>query len=233
MNALIKKHTALFLFAFTPTFILEQADQIRNPAESFLMKVEVSSGEKGEDRSLFEVAIQGSNLGKMKTLIKTLAPARDLGRNLLMLDENMWAFVPNLNRAVRVSLNQKLTGQAANGDLSRMRWTGDYTPIIEKETPTEWILFLTANKKGLTYEKLRVWIEKKTYMPKKAELLTLDSKILKNVTYEDLRQLAGRLRPGVMRIQDALRVSEVSLIRVKDMVVKQFPASLMNQNSLK
>ena len=231
VSALLMMPVASFaaLNPVTPAAILEKADEIRNPAESYLMKVEVASGDDLSSPSVFEVAIQGNH----KTLIRTLAPARDQGRNLLMLDENMWAFIPNLNRAVRVSLNQKLTGQAANGDLSRMRWSGDYTPVLEKETPTEWVLFLTASKKGLTYEKLRVWIEKKTFMPKKAEFLTLDGKPLKNVQYEDLRELAGRIRPGLMRIQDAVRVSDVSLIRVKSMVVKTFPDSLMNQNSLK
>ena len=68
-----------------------------------------------------------------------------------MLDENMWVFIPNLKRSVRVGLSQKLTGQAANGDISRMRWSGDYTPKLLKETKKSWLLHLQAKKKGLTH----------------------------------------------------------------------------------
>jgi outer membrane lipoprotein-sorting protein len=212
-----------------PDEILRKADEIRNPSESYLMEVELNNGIQGDNRSVFEVAIQGNH----KTLIKTLEPLRDRGRNMLMLDENMWAFIPNLNRSVRVSLSQKLTGQAANGDISRMRWSGDYQPQIETDTPQDWVLFLSSVKKGLTYEKLRVWIDKKTYFPKKAQYLTLDGKILKNVSYEEPKELAGKLRPSIMKIQDAIRPDEVSIIHVNKMQVKTFPASLMNQNSLR
>ena len=107
------------------------------------MKVTVLSGKQNEDRSEFDVSIQGNE----KTLIKTLAPTRDRGRNLLMLQEEMWAFIPNLNRAVRVSLSQKLTGQTANGDISRMRWSGDYNPALESENEKEWVLFFHCKEK--------------------------------------------------------------------------------------
>ena len=96
--------------------ILRKADEVRNPSESFSMVVDVES--QNDDPARFEVMMQG----KSKTLIRTKKPERDVGRSILMIDENMWAYVPNLKRSVRVSLNQKLTGQAANGDISRMRW---------------------------------------------------------------------------------------------------------------
>src|SRR4051812_12418437 len=67
--------------------ILAKADDVRNPSESYNMKVSVQSGKQDGDRSEFDVSIQGNQ----KTLIKTLAPTRDRGRNLLMLQEEMWA----------------------------------------------------------------------------------------------------------------------------------------------
>lgn len=213
----------------SPSEILKKADDVRNPGESYLMKVDVTSGNDGSQHSLFEVAVQGNE----KTLIKTLEPSRDRGRNMLMLGEEMWAFIPNLNRAVRISLAQKLTGQASNGDISRMRWSGDYSAILESETPKEWVLFLTALKKGLTYEKLRVWIEKGTYHPSKAEFLTLSGKPLKNASYENYQLLAGGLRPSTIRIQDAIRPDQVSMLHLQDVKVQNFPEAVFNQNALK
>src|SRR5262249_12942435 len=133
----------------TPTAeeILKRADAVRNPADSFEMTVEVMSSGQDEPR-VFDVKLKG----KDKTLVKTLSPSADRGRNLLMLAEDMWAYVPNLGRPVRVSLSQKLTGQAANGDISRMRWSGDYDVAIEAEFAKGWVLALNANKEGLTYD---------------------------------------------------------------------------------
>src|SRR4051794_12065052 len=97
--------------------VIQKVDQVRNPSDSYFMSVEVTSPDGKQASTKFDVSLQGN----AKTLIKTVEPARDRGRNLLMLNEEMWAYIPNLKRAVRVSLSQKLTGQAANGDISRMR----------------------------------------------------------------------------------------------------------------
>jgi outer membrane lipoprotein-sorting protein len=207
--------------------ILQKADEVRNPSDSFAMTVDVET--KGEDDARFDVKIKG----KDKTLIKTLKPARDVGRNMLMLDENMWSYVPNLKRAVRVSLNQKLTGQAANGDISRMRWHGDYDAVIEKETKAEWVLHLKARKKGLTYERIRVWIKKNKFHPSQAEYLSGAGKVLKNASFSGYKNIAGAVRPTVILITDATDRSKASRIIIRSMADEDFPNSLFHQNSLK
>lgn len=208
--------------------ILKKADEIRNPGDSYFMKVEVKSSGSDEP-SIYEVSLKGNS----KTLVKALAPARDKGRNMLMIDEDMWAYVPNLKRAVRVSLSQKLTGQTANGDISRTRWSGDYTPKVEKEEGNYTVLYLQANKKGLTYDRIRVWVAKKSYRPEKAEYLSLNDKVLKKVEYKGFKAMANGERPSEIHIQDALNESEKSVIAITSMEVRQFPDSLFNQNNLK
>lgn len=215
------------LLAMSPDAIAKKTDEIRNPSESYLMLVEVECCEMAEN-SLFEVRLQGNQ----HTLVRTLKPARDRGRNMLMKGEQMWAYIPNLKRAVRVGLGQKLTGQASNGDISRMRWSGDYEPKIEKETDKEWTLFLTAKKKGLTYDKIRAWIEKKTFFPLRAEYLTPHGKTLKKARYQKFQQMAGRIRPTEIVIEDALRKGDVSTLKIKRMEVRDFPDSLFHQNTL-
>lgn len=209
--------------------ILKKADAIRNPGNSYFMKVEVKSTGNEDEPSIYEVFLKGNS----KTLVKALAPARDKGRNMLMIDEDMWAYVPNLKRAVRVSLNQKLSGQTANGDISRTRWTGDYTPTIESSDAKYWKLYLKADKKGLTYDRIRVWVQKKTYKPEKAEYLSLSDKVLKKVEYKGFKPMAGGDRPTEIHIQDALNETERSVIAIQSMEVKDHPDSLFNQNNLK
>lgn len=208
-----------------PQEVIRRADEIRNPAEAYLMRVEVLSEEKN---SLFEVYLSGND----KTLIKTLAPERDRGRNLLMLGENMWAYVPNLKRAVRVSVAQKLTGDAANGDLARMRWSEDYLASLQEELSEMYIIFLKAQKKGLTYDQLRVWIEKKTYRPRQVEYLTISGKVIKTAQLQDYRQMAGKERPTMMVITDASKAGQETKILIKEMQPMSLPASLFQQQNL-
>ncbi|MEC8623647.1 MAG: outer membrane lipoprotein-sorting protein [Bdellovibrionota bacterium] len=208
--------------------ILKRADEVRNPSDSFFMKVKVTNKGEEEKPSQFDVSIKGNN----RTLIKTLLPKRDRGRNLLMLDENMWVFIPNLKRSVRVGLSQKLTGQAANGDISRMRWSGDYTPKLLKETKKSWLLHLQAKKKGLTYEQLKVLISKKGFRPRQAHLMSVSGKLLKKIYYQGYKKLAGRLRPSQMNIVDAINDNKKSLIEIEEMEARDFQTALFNKRNL-
>jgi outer membrane lipoprotein-sorting protein len=205
----------------SPETIIERADAIRNPSESYRMRVKI-------DAAVFEVLIKGQN----RTLVRQLQPARDRGRNLLMLEQDMWAYIPNVKRAVRVSLAQRLTGQAANGDISRMRWSGDYDVVVENQTASQWQLYLTAKKKGLTYDKLRAWVEKGSFKPLRAEYLSVSGKPLKTAVYGEYKDLAGKQRPSQILIQDAIRADEQSKIVIENMEIKTFPDSLFRQDNL-
>jgi len=208
--------------------ILRRADEVRNPGESYFLRVQVESSDRPGEPAEFEVSL----LGNSKTLVRTLKPTRDRGRNLLMLNTQMWAYVPNLKRAVRVSLGQKLVGQAANGDISRQRWSGDYDAAIEKQDDKSWTLLLTGNKEGLTYAKVRVVVAKGTFHPLYAEYLTVAGNPLKKAQFTGYRDMLGKQRPTEIRIQDAVRPDDRSVIKVLEMEVRSFPASMFSPDTL-
>ena len=117
MKVLVVACSLIISFSSLAADLLQEVDSFRNPSDSYSMSVRIVSSNESEE-ARFLVYLKGNS----KTLIKVLAPKKNLGRNMLMVAENMWVYVPNIRRSVRVSLNQKLTGEAANGDISRMRW---------------------------------------------------------------------------------------------------------------
>ncbi len=207
---------------------VKKADQIRNPSQSFEMNVKVDDGNTSSE---FIVFLKGQD----KTLIVTKSPARDKGRNMLMLDRDFNAYVPNLKRSMRLSLAQKLSGQVANGDISRTRWFGDYSVQLEKETKDQVQLLLKANKDNLTYAAIRLWIDKKNNHPLKAEYLGLNAQtVLKRAYFEDYKTMAGALRPTTLRIEDVNK--KTSFVRISDMTNKTFDDSFFtvrNMESMK
>lgn len=207
--------------------LLEDIDKYRNPSSSYLMQVRIVSSQESEPAS-FLVYLKGND----KTLIKVLGPKKNLGKNMLMIGENMWVQVPNIRRSVRVSLNQKLTGEAANGDISRMRWAGDYKFKVEEKGKKSWLLFLESVKSGLTYSKIRVWIDAKDKRPLKAEFLTLSGKTIKTAIYEDYKKILGMMRPSKIHIVDNLKKNNYSDIFIEKMENKNFPDSLFTEKSL-
>ncbi|MEY4066334.1 MAG: hypothetical protein RIR26_2542 [Pseudomonadota bacterium] len=207
--------------------ILKRTDEVRCPSESYFMEVDVVSSGSSDPLRL-EVFTKGRD----RTRVNTLSPARDKGRNMVMIGQEMWAYVPNLKRAVRVALNQKLSGQAANGDVSRMRWWGDYTATLESEDKQSWVLLLTAQKKGLTYEKIRAWVERGSYRPLRAEYLSLAGMVLKRAQFLKFKPIAGTVRPTEIAIQDAKNATDASLIRILKLEARESSDAMFNQNAL-
>ncbi|MEK6773625.1 MAG: outer membrane lipoprotein-sorting protein [Bdellovibrionota bacterium] len=208
--------------------LLKKADDIRNPAQSYAMTVQVDDD---GNQTEFEVFIKDQD----KTIIVTKAPARDRGRNMLMLDRDFQAFIPNLKRSMRLSLAQKLSGQVANGDISRTRWHGDYSVTLEKETPQEAQLLLKANKENLTYAWIRLWIDKKTNRPLRTEYLGLNGKtLLKKAYFENYKEMAGDTRPSVIRIEDTnKKSSQVKIISMTPKKIEDSFFTVRNMESLK
>ncbi|KYG66035.1 hypothetical protein AZI86_02920 [Bdellovibrio bacteriovorus] len=211
-----------------PNEWVKKADDIRNPADSFEMQIKV---ETSENTSVFQVYLQGQD----KTLIVTKEPARDKGRNMLMLDRDFNAYVPNLKRSMRLSLAQKLSGQVANGDISRTRWYGDYEATKIGETQDEVQLFLKGTKDNLTYAAINLWLKKGNFQPIRAEYLGLNGKtVLKRAFFEDYKNIAGAVRPTTLRIEDTNK--QVSHIRILKMGKKDYPSSFFtvrNMESMK
>lgn len=216
--------------SMTAAEVLKRADEVRNPSDSYLIQVEVST--EGESAiTKMDVAIKGGN----RTHVTVTGPEAERGKKMLMIDEDMWVMMAKKKRQerpVRVSLNQKLTGQAANGDITRQRWSGDYQPVLESETPKEWVLNMTALRKGLTYERIQLAVEKKTFHPIRAAYMTKSGKVLKRAEFGDYRMQEGRLRPMRTTITSATQASDRSVISVTKIASQEFPDSLFDQNNL-
>jgi outer membrane lipoprotein-sorting protein len=211
-------------FAGPADDLLKKADDVRNPGETYKMRLQVTTSSSDQE---FEVFLKGQG----KTLVIIKSPLKDRGRNMLMLDRDFEAYIPNLKKSVRLSLAQKMSGEVANGDIARTRWFGDYKPIIEKVEGSESVLFLDGVKPMLTYQKLRLWVETKTGRPQKAEFLGLDGKtVLKRATYLDYKMVEGALRPMNLKIEDVTGKS--SFIKILSMEKTNLPDSLFTTQSL-
>ncbi len=206
--------------------LLKKADEVRCPSEDYQLEVDIKNQDGG--LSSFEVKSKGKNL----TLVRTTAPARDMGRNMLMVKEDMWAYLPNLGRATRVALSQRLTGEAAIGDIARMRWSGDYDAKIEKEGAKEATLLLIANRKGLTYEKIRLVISMPDAKPLRATYLSLSDEPLKEALFSNYQPMEGAVRPKSLKIMDAKQKTKWSEITIKKLKRAEFPDAIFNKDSL-
>jgi len=215
--------------------IVEKADQIRFPRESFQVDVDVTSVGPGkdEDRRKYRILSKGND----NTLVLALEPASDKGQVLLMRGRDLWIYMPNLSQPVRLALSQRLTGEVANGDLARANFAGDYVPTIvgtEKIDGDDCtILELAASDNSVTYRRVRYWVKTGSFRPVKAQFYSVSDKLLKTGTYEEFQGLGGKTRPTRVVIEDALHQGEKSVLVYSNLKLRDLPDKMFTKEFLK
>ncbi len=215
--------------------IIKEADKVRSPQLDYIVDITVTSIKPKRKKRVarYEVLVKGQK----KTIIKTTAPAIDRGTTLLMLGRNLWAFMPDLSKPVRISLQQRLIGDVANGDIARANFSGDYTPKILRteriKGQSYYVMELMANDDRVTYDKVIYWVNKKNYRPLKAEFYAVSGRLLKSCSYEDYKKIAGRVRPTSLVLTNPLTKGRVSIISYKKMRIKKLPSKYFTKNYMK
>lgn len=169
------------------------------------------------------------------SLTEQTQPERARGRKLLMRDYDIWLFTPNIKKALRISLEQKLTGQVSNGDIARTNYAEDYeaTLLPGKVAATEaYYLDLKAKNNKVTYGKIEYVVSKKDFSPIEATFFALSGKPLKRAKFSDFKPIQGMSRSTKMVIQDYLQKDKVSTLVFGDHKSEKFSDSLFNKESL-
>ena len=110
--------------------ILENAEKIRNPQEDYQTDVKLIDRQTSKT---VEHTFQTSIKGRDKALVKYLTPAIDKGTKVLLINNDMWIYVPSSAKPIRIAPQQKIAGNAAYGDVARLNFVGNYTPKFVKE----------------------------------------------------------------------------------------------------
>ena len=214
--------------------VLEKADQIRFPAESFEVMVAVTSFSDGKqtDARLYKVLSRGNE----NTIVQVLEPASERGQAMLLRGRDLWIFIPTVSQPVRLSLSQRLTGQVANGDIARANFSGDYVPAVLRTEQVDghehYVLELKAADRGVTYSRVLYWVRKSNFHPYRAEFFSVSGRLLKSCRYEDFKALGGRVRPTRLVLRDALREGEESVMEYSAMKLRDLPARMFSKDYL-
>lgn len=215
--------------------IVEKADQVRFPDEGFEVEVDIDSKLSGGNTEARKYKVLSK--GNENTVVMVVEPASERGQIMLMKGRDLWIFLPNVSQPVRLGLAQRLTGQVANGDLARANFAGDYKPKLVRTEEIDgqpyYVLELTAVDRSVTYGKVMYWVRKSNFWPHKAEFYSLSGRLLKTAHYRDFQQMAGRVRPTELFMEDALRKGEQSTLEYSNMKPRELPDKIFTKDYLK
>lgn len=170
------------------TPLLKDADHYRMSADNLQVDTQVvvlnTDGSQDKERRYTVFAQAGR-----KSLVLMQSPV-EKGQKVLMLADDFWLLMPNTQRPMRITPMQKLLGDASTGDIATMRWAGDYTGSLVGEEPCAadskavcLHLSLQARRKGVTYQRIELWIGKTRHEPVRADLFVQSDKLAKQARF--------------------------------------------------
>ncbi len=142
-----------------------------------------------------------------------LAPARDAGTRMLKKGDELWMWIPSIEKVQKISghmLRESLMGSDVSYEdlLESARWRQLYTAEVIGEEEVDgrpcWKLEMKAKSEDVAYPRRLVWIDKEWNIPVKQELYALSGTLLKTWEMKDPIQIAGRTYPTRWIIQDKL-----------------------------
>lgn len=248
-------HFRLFLFSlfFVPSVvlaapnaeeILAASDAIRNPGRPFSVTVtltEFQGGKQVDTSTLVSYSRTQQVGGQFASLIRFVLPARDSGKLMLKNGNDLWFYDPVSKASVRISPQQRLLGQASNGDVATVNFAKDYDAelLAEEEIKDGHGKLRKAHKLGLTaaapdvtYARIEMWVDAANNQPLMARFYAESSRLLKTAYYRHYQPQLGVDRPTETVIIDGLNPRSVTLMRFSDYAARAVPETWLQRDYL-
>lgn len=210
--------------------LLKRSDAYRNGWPSFVLRVKIThyeSGKSDEDK-VYEVSQKGTE----KTYVEFLSP-REKGQHLLMLADDMWVYLPDTSRPIRITPLERLNGDASNGDVAHTNYAVDYSPVYLRTekvgTDNCYVLDLTAKRKGATYQRILYWLRVEDARPVRAEFYLTSGKHIKSATFDEYETVGGRLQLRRWTLYDEIRHNSHSVLEYFGIAPRDLPDKLFYQ----
>jgi len=210
--------------------LLKRSDSFRNGWLSYVLKVKITNYEsdKSDEEKLYTVSQKGTD----RTYVEFMSP-RDKGRHLLMLGDDMWIYLPDTSRPIRITPLERLSGDASNGDVARTNYAVDYSPVYlrtEKQGSEQcFVLELKARRKGATYQRILYWLRVEDARPVRAEFFLTSGKHIKTATFDDYAPSAGKMLLRRLTLYDEIRHNSHSVLEYSGATPRDLPDKLFYQ----
>lgn len=183
--------------------LLKQIDRNMNP-ESFEMYRKLINVEPDGRKKEFVLFSVKKGLDKVAALF--LEPASERGRSTLRLGENMWLYISNVGKPIRItSLQSVIGGVFNNSDILQLDYAAEYDVVKLDESGPEYSLLLKAKNKTVAYDQLKLWADKKNKLPTKIECLTEAGMLIKTLYFKQVKDFGGGIaRPSYVETDSPL-----------------------------
>lgn len=170
-------------------------------------------------------------IGRDRTFIRILAPPKEAGITTLRIENNMWNYLPKVERTIKIPPSMMLQpwmgSDFTNDDLVKeSSIVYDYThEVVAEETIDSHeaykVELLPKPEAAVTWGKLVLWVRKGDYVPLREEFYAERGKLIKLLEYSEIKQMSDREIPTVWKMTSVTKKDHVTTIVVADVVYNE------------
>jgi outer membrane lipoprotein-sorting protein len=202
--------------------ILERVDQNLTPAsyEAYRKLVNIEPDGRQREFVLFTLKKGGD-----KVVSLFLSPASEEGRATLRLGDNMWLYMPNVGKPIRItSLQSVVGGVFNNADIMRLDYHLEYQVERNEDLGKVCLLSLKARAKTVAYDRLKMTVDKRAWLPTKIECYASSGLLIKTLHFRDVKDYGGGIRrPSVIETDSPLQKGYRSIMIFAGMKRRELP----------
>jgi outer membrane lipoprotein-sorting protein len=144
--------------------------------------------------------------GREKMVALFLDPPSERDRATLRLGENMWLYIPNVGKPIRItSLQSVIGGVFNNADLLQLDFSEEYSVAGVEEKPDSYLLDLKAKTGAVAYDRLKMQVDRKLLLPLTIEAYAASGLLIKTLRYSEIKDFGdGIRRPSVLETDSPL-----------------------------
>jgi outer membrane lipoprotein-sorting protein len=224
--------------------IVANADNVRYSGKPFHVTATLIDYKSGQPigRNVYSVYSKiDPATGQFRDVMLYVEPPRDAGKVLLLNGNSLWFYDPASRASIRISPQEKLSGQASAGDVLSENLAVDYTASLlgsemiedgSHQTRNCWHLELKAANDAATYNRVEYWVEQNTYAPIKAKFYADSGAPLKILYYRSYVAHDGISRPTQAVIVDAVDSTLVTTVDFSDPHFQDMPDAWFQRDYL-
>ena len=192
--------TALFAQADNERLKRIDAKLMPESYESYRRLIDEYPDGKKKEFTVFSV-----KKGLDKVAMLFVAPASEKGRTTLRLGENMWLYIPNVGKPIRITSLQSVTGGVFNNsDIMQVDYSAEYDVVGSENSDSGYILELKAKDKTVAYDKLKMWASQDDVVLK-IECYAASGMLIKALDFKEPKDFGnGILRPSIIETYSPL-----------------------------
>ncbi|MEW6709290.1 MAG: outer membrane lipoprotein-sorting protein [Candidatus Riflebacteria bacterium] len=211
--------------------ILLAIDRALNPESYVSYKKIINIDNKGVRK---EFVMYVGKLGRDKVLGAFLSPKSELGRATLRIGDNMWLYIPNVKKPVRITSLQSVTGGLFNNsDIMSLDYADEYDCIEVSKKEGKNVLELRAKNRSVAYERLVIVADPESHIPESIECFTSSKMLVKTLHFKEIVDFEdGLKRPSVIETDSPLYKGAKSIMIYSKMKRQKLDEELFNINSM-